>query len=106
MYGISTVWEDTDGSANQYRCALYVYLMTVLSSPYGVIIYCVINAPGRGNNVVDGLNAMVKRYLKGEIEIISKLASKNTTNIGMLPSASKDVSIKLSDQCLHILNHK
>ena len=35
-----------------------------------------------------------------------KLASKDTKNIGMLPSASKDVSIKFSYQCLHILNNK
>ena len=28
--GMSTVWEDTDGFANQYRYALDIYLMTVL----------------------------------------------------------------------------
>ena len=40
------------------------------------------------------------------MELIGKLASNNTTNIYMLPSASKDVSIKFSDQYLHILNNK
>ena len=29
--GISTVWEDTNGCANQYMCALSIYIMTVLS---------------------------------------------------------------------------
>ena len=37
---------------------------------------------------------------------IGKLGSNNTMNIDMLPSASKDVSIKFTDQCLHILNNK
>ena len=31
--------------------------MTVLSSLYRKTMYCEINAPGHGNNVVDGLNA-------------------------------------------------
>ena len=30
VYFMSTVWEDTDGFANKYRCA--IYSMTVLSS--------------------------------------------------------------------------
>ena len=37
---------------------------------------------------------------------MGKLSSNDTTNIGMLPSASKDLSIKFPDQCLHIINNK
>ena len=55
--GMSTVWENTGGCAKKYRCALAIYLMTVLSSSYGIIIDRAINAPVYGNNVVDGLNA-------------------------------------------------
>ena len=40
------------------------------------------------------------------MELMVKLASNDTTNIGMLPSASKYVSINFADQCLHILNNK
>ena len=65
-----------------------------------------INAPGHGNNVVDVLNATDTRYLKGEMEIIGKLVSKNTTNIGMIHSALNYFSIKFVDQCIHILNNK
>ena len=57
----------------------------------------VINTPGHGKNVVDGLDETDKHYLKGEMELIGKLARKNTTNIGMLPGASKDVSVKFAD---------
>ena len=38
--------------------------------------------------------------------IICKLGSNYTTKIGMLPRASKCVSVKFADQCLHILNNK
>ena len=40
------------------------------------------------------------------MELMGKLAGKDTKNIGMLPSASKYVSIKFVDKCLHILNNK
>ena len=40
------------------------------------------------------------------MELIGKLGSKDTTNIGMLASYSKDISVKLADQCTHILNNK
>ena len=80
--------------------------MTVLSSSYGIIMDRVINAPGHGNNVVYGLNAEDKRYLKGEMEIMDKLASNDTTKIAILPNASRYVSINFAYQCLHIFNNK
>ena len=106
MSGVLTVWEDTAGCAKKYMCDLYKYLMTVLSYSYGNIMYCTINPPVFVNNVVDGLNSTDKHYLKGEMEIIGKLASKNTSNIVMLPSASKYVSSTFSYQCIHIINNK
>ena len=49
---------------------------------------------------------MDKLSLKGEMELIGKLVINNTTNIAILPSASKYVSITFADQCLHVLNNK
>ena len=40
------------------------------------------------------------------MEISGKLASKDTSKIIMLPSASKYVFIKFSKQCLNIINNK
>ena len=62
--------------------------MTVLSSSYGIIMDLTINALGHGNNSVYELNATEKPYLKGEMEIVGKLASNDATNIGILHSAS------------------
>ena len=65
-----------------------------------------IDVPDHEKNVIGGLNAMEKRYLKGAMEIIGKLSINDTANIGMLPIASKCVYIKFTDQCLHTLNYK
>ena len=64
-----------------------MYLMTVLSSSNSIIMYHAVNARGHEKNVVDGLNATEKRYLKEQMELIGKLGSEDTKNIGMLPSA-------------------
>ena len=61
---MSKMWEGTDGCAKKYRCVLDVYLITVLSYSYGIIMYCSINAPGNVKNDVYGINAMYKRYLR------------------------------------------
>ena len=45
-------------------CMLWIYLITMLSSLYGIIMYNAINAPGHGNNVVDGLIATEILHLK------------------------------------------
>ena len=40
------------------------------------------------------------------MKLIGKLASNDTSKIGIFPSASKDVSIIFAYPCLHILNNK
>ena len=80
--------------------------MTVLSSSYGIIMDCEINEPVHGKNVVDGLNETDKFYFKDQMEPIVRLASNDTSKIGILPSASKYASIKFSDQCINIINNK
>ena len=106
MCGIPKLREDTDGCAKQHRHDLVIYLTTVLSSSYDIIMYRAMNEPGHGNNVVDGLNKMEMSYVKEKMELFSNLSSNNTSKIRMLPSASKDVSLKFSGQCLYILNNK
>ena len=40
------------------------------------------------------------------MELIGKLASNYTSKIEMIPSVSKDVSVKFSDKCIHIINNE
>ena len=52
--------------------------MTVLSYLYAIIIDREINVPDYGNNIVYGLIATDKPYLKEKIELPGKLASNYT----------------------------
>ena len=60
---LSTIWENIDGCEKQYRCASAMYLMSVISQCYSIIIYRGISAPGNGKEVVYELNAVDKRYI-------------------------------------------
>ena len=102
---MSEVWKYNDSCSKQCRCALDIYLMTVLSYLYGIIMDRSMNAPVHRNNVVGGINANYKLHVKSEMETLGKLESNGTSNIGMIPSVSKDVSIKFAKQCLHILTN-
>ena len=60
---LSTIWENTDGCAEQYRYVSALYLMSVLSQCHLIIIYRGISAPGHGKELVDGINTIDKQYL-------------------------------------------
>ena len=63
---MSTVWKYTEGCAKQYRFALDVYLITVLSSSYVIITYCTINEYGHGK--MPPVHSMqLKKYLKEQM---------------------------------------
>ena len=55
---------NSDGCAKQYRCANAIYYLSALAYKYGIIIDRAIGAPGHGKDIVDGLNAVDKQYLK------------------------------------------
>ena len=55
--------ENTDGCAEQYIFASELYLISVMSKCYSIIIDQDISAPGHGKEVVDGLNDFDKRYV-------------------------------------------
>ena len=60
---MSTIWENTDGCAGQYRFASSLYLMSVISQCYSIIIDQGISAPGHDKEVVYVLNAVDKHYI-------------------------------------------
>ena len=62
--GISTMWGHTDGCTKQYRCAKALYLLSSLASEFDIIIDRLVDAPGHGKDVVDGMNAQDKVYLR------------------------------------------
>ena len=60
---LSTIWENIDGCDEHYICATALYLMSMLSQDFYVIIDRGISSPGHGREVVDGLNTIEKRFL-------------------------------------------
>ena len=71
--------------------------MNMLSSSCIIIIDPSINEPGHGNIIFDRINKKYKRFLNKQIELLGNLESKDISKIGMLPRASKDISIKISE---------
>ena len=63
MSALSTICSNTDGCAEQFRCATALYLLSVLSQHRSIIFYWGISAPGHGKQVVDGINAIEKRFM-------------------------------------------
>ena len=59
---LSTIWENTDGCDEQYICASSLYLISVMSQCYSIIIDRGISVPRHGEEVLDGINAVDKRY--------------------------------------------
>ena len=60
---LSKIWENTDGCAEQYRCSSALYLVSVMSQFYSIIIDRGISAPGHGKDVVDRLNTVDNLYI-------------------------------------------
>ena len=60
---LSTIWVNTDGCAELYRCASALYLMSFLYQCHSIIIDRGISEPGYGKEVVDGLNEIDKCYI-------------------------------------------
>ena len=86
---MSVELEDTDLCDKQYMCALDIYLMTLLLSPYSIIMHHAINSTSHGNIVVYGLNATGKCSLKEQMELIGKLEGNYKSKIRMLTIALK-----------------
>ena len=63
MSTLIILWGNTDGYAEQYICATAIYLMSVLYQRHSIIFDQGIISPGHGKYVVEGLNAIAKRYM-------------------------------------------
>ena len=57
------MWDQTDGCAKQYRFSIAYYLMYYLSTSYQIVLDRAVDKPAHGKYVVDGFNAVQKRYL-------------------------------------------
>ena len=58
--GISTIWDNTYGCAEHYRCATALYLLSMLLQYFNIIINFGISAQGYVREVVDNFYAKQK----------------------------------------------
>ena len=57
------MWDQKYGWAKQYRCSIAYYLMSYLSESYQIALDRAVDTTSHGQYVVDGFNAVQKRYL-------------------------------------------
>ena len=95
---ISTIWENTDGWAEQYRCASALYLMSVMSQFYSIIIDHDISAPVHGKQFVDGTNVIYKRYIYQLISNVQLIGSKTFYSHILMNSCKKNNYISLAKE--------
>ena len=62
-FGVSTIWYNTYGCANNYRCDTALFLLSTLSQYYDIVIYRGIIARGHVREFLDGLNDKNKRSI-------------------------------------------
>ena len=95
---MSTIWENTDGCAEQYRCASALYLMSFLFQCYAIIIYRGISAPDHGKEVIDGINAIYKRYIYQLVSNVQLPGSKTFYSQILIHSWAQNNDVSLAKQ--------
>ncbi len=98
----STEWQDTDGCGKQYRCGTALYLLSLLASQKHVVIDRAIEAPGHGKDIVDGLNATDKRFLKGKMCLIGSPEANGSAHRMVAHSMVEGASKSLAEECAHL----
>ena len=95
---LSTIWENTDGCAEQYRCATTLYLISMFSRAFSVIIYRGISTPGHGIEVVDVLNDIYKRFLFQSISTLQLPGKKGYDTRMIMQTGTHTPGVSLSSE--------
>ena len=76
MSALSKIWENTNGRAEQYRCATALYLMSVLSQRHSIIFDRGISAPRYVKEVFGGPYSIEKLFVYQLMSTIQLPGSK------------------------------
>ena len=68
-YMLITIWENTDGCADHYRCATVLHLMSMLSQAFYIIIHSGIIVPGHVRQLLYGPNTIEKCFSYNECQL-------------------------------------
>ena len=95
---LSTLWENTDDCAEHYIRATELYLLSMLSQGFSVIIDRCISEPGHVREVVDGLNLTVKRFLLQLVSTVKFPGEKEYDTQMTMNSGTPTSDISLSQE--------
>ena len=99
------MWDQTDGCAKQYMCSIAYYLMSYLSTSYQIVLDRVLDTPGHGKDVVDGFNALQKRYLATCLRMISTPEKhKIDSNRMCVEAMTEKGEVSFADECKRLLD--
>ena len=100
-----TMWDQTDGCAKQYRCSIAYYLMSYLSTSYQIVLDKAVDTPGHGKDIVDGFNAVQKRYLASCLRMPSTPEKHKTDSKHMRVEAMAEKGeVSFFEECKRLLN--
>ena len=66
-----TMWYQTDGCKNQYKCSMAYYLIYFLSKSYQIVLDRAVDTRGHGRDIEDGFNDVWKQYVANCLRICS-----------------------------------
>ena len=96
-------WSWRDGFAEQYICASAMYLMSVMSQFYSIIIDWGISATKHGKEVVYGLNYVDKRYIYQFMSTFQLPGSKIFDSNRQMHTGNKKYDVSLAKEFQHHL---
>ena len=95
---LNTIWENTDGCAEKYRCSSALYFMSVFPQCHSIIIDQGISEPGHGKEVVDGLNAIGKCYIYQLMFNVQLPGSKTFYSQILMHSCTENNDVSMAKQ--------
>ena len=103
--GVSTIFENTDGSGTQYRNGTGMSHQSGLAVKFQVVIDRAVGAPGHGKDVVDGLNAVDKRYLRKAMLRADHPEADSTYNSVDWHTATVGGNVSFAQGCMTTLQY-
>ena len=100
---MSTIWENTDGCADQYLYTTALYLLSMLAHAYNFIIDHVVGAPGHEKEVLDVLNANEKRFISMLMATVKLTGSTDYDSYMAMYPSTTNTDIILAREIKNIL---
>ena len=95
---LSIIWGNTYGCVDHYRFFTVLYLISMLSQAFYVIIDRGIIEPGHGREVVYGLNYIDKRFLLQLISIVQLPGPKSYDTQMVMHTGTRTYDVSLASE--------